>query len=292
MGGARKSMGRASNRKWRFRFNQLQPAFHQLTNTQKVETPNLVKLLRGVGVAVGLLGGVAMQFLPDYFTSFVVFVYAALVIWGVDLFYEFYLSGRKWRVFTGVALVIVTVGFTFLFVRIDAPFTAFARISADPHLPGTVIGDIRWIPQFTDLRVDIYNSTPYDYQDLDIVIRPDKPVAKVGQVRGCPNIQFLDREWMDGGYRIASRKGFRMRCERLLSDMTMEIVLAVVSLPSESEKIEDSWGIGNEPSSGMEKIYGSPPSPSVVHIEGQYTVLQRRRTAKGDLRVISLPTQK
>lgn len=67
----------------------------------------------------------------------------------------------------------------------------FAAITSDVEYPvGTNIGAISWISRFRDLRILIINEAGSDYSDIDLILRPDVPVASIGQVSNLPDVTF------------------------------------------------------------------------------------------------------
>lgn len=64
----------------------------------------------------------------------------------------------------------------------EFPINLFAIANDGNYPSGTNIGGIDWSDRFVDLRVVITNETASDYRDLDLTLKPDRPVAEIGQL--------------------------------------------------------------------------------------------------------------
>lgn len=108
---------------------------------------------------------------------------------------------------------------------------------------GTTLGGIPWSLRFVELRVNIQNPSAFDYEDVDLKLRPDEPVAGIGQITGLPDVFFtadadttMRQELVEGatGRRlvnplvlIASDGGYRIRCKLLPPQSRLEILFAI-----------------------------------------------------------------
>jgi hypothetical protein len=74
----------------------------------------------------------------------------------------------------------------------QAPLKIKALSNDAEYPPGTKIAGIEWRQKFSELRITIANLTNYDYQDIDLVMRPDEPVVAIGQDSHLLNVYFDD----------------------------------------------------------------------------------------------------
>lgn len=126
------------------------------------------------------------------------------------------------------------------------PINLFAIANDGNYPSGTRIGGIDWSDRFVDLRVVITNETDLDYRDLDLTLKPDKPVAEIGQLSNLPGVSFspvadptYSVVYIEGAtgkqttiplVLIDSDSGYRMRCGLLPRKGKLEIVLAVAEI--------------------------------------------------------------
>ncbi len=154
-----------------------------------------------------------------------------------------------WKMWTR-ALMLAVVGFVYWGIGIwispsreTAKLELVATVNDAEYPAGTTIGGIGWSKRFTDLRISVDNPTPSDYQNVDLTLIPDEPVAAVGQVTNVPDVVFtvateltMQQELVEAktGKRlvnplvlIASNGGYRVRCKALPRKTRLEIVMAI-----------------------------------------------------------------
>lgn len=142
----------------------------------------------------------------------------------------------------------------------------FVIINDSEYPSGTNLGNIPWSPRFSDLRVIIPNESDSDYRDIDLVLRPDAPVAAIGQITNLPDVTFspvaepsFTQQLVIGatGQRItnplvlvASDSGYRMRCGLLPHKRKLEIILAVAEIvdfpkPGSKRTVKPDFGMSD-----------------------------------------------
>jgi hypothetical protein len=205
-------------------------------------------------------------------------------------------------------LVIAVVGggilaiFVYLMLWIPLVTLDFiATRSSAERREGSVIGGIAWKPAFGEAHLVIVNGSDHDVQDLDVVFRPDQPIAFVGQVTNLPNVAIaphdvpsVDPQWIsENGQRramdmslLATSRGYRIRGE-VPRRSRLEIVIAAVRPNdagdgSEGNKLlridfprgESVWFAHRDHSDRI--VFGLKPVVVDVVIEGKYSVSERR----------------
>lgn len=216
------------------------------------EPPAFLVWLRGVGAGGTLLGGLGFFQDPRFFWSAVAVFYAGLLITAVDLFFEPFF--RRWsRVLrAGVCLLIAGAAFWFgqAIVAVETPLVVFAS-SHGGYLAGTEARNITWREEFSELLVTIKNETEHDFDGLDVLLKPNMPVATMSHVRGCPDhvIENGSNNLLTAAQRgnnlpldlLATDAGYRLRCSRLPARGQILLALAVaqvsVALPRDPSKI-------------------------------------------------------
>ena len=145
-----------------------------------------------------------------------------------------------------------------------------------------------------------------DYENLDLILRPDEPVAGIGQLTYLPEVSFenpaglsLHQELIETAKRyatpplsiIATNNGYRMRCARLPKDRHIDVVMAIVSIASNPDPninaFDSRWvlafNFGNGRTSWLgysnrpETVFGPRPVPKSIQIDGEYTTGPRKR---------------
>lgn len=109
------------------------------------------------------------------------------------------------------------------------------------HLPNDEIAGIKWQSAYSELDINIINRSDRDCVDLDICLKPDLLVAKIGcrehsgnaEVSFEPAIALRVNDPRVGDARgmqlLATDVGYQMRCSRLPPKGHLIIVLALVT---------------------------------------------------------------
>jgi hypothetical protein len=201
------------------------------------------------------------------------------------------------------------------------PHRCVSAMSVPGEYPnGTVIAGIQWRSEFTELDVQI-GGAQRTYNDLNLVIQPDFPIAKMAQTSNISGVSFEDKlsvtahemliEGATGNQRanplvlVATDEGYRVRCEKLPAGAMLKIVMAIVDVkwnPSPPQERPD-FGIFDmnyllrfKMSDGGTYWYGHPegeiytprPSPQHIKVFGDYVASQRRRTFFAQIEPVTL----
>jgi hypothetical protein len=209
------------------------------------------------------------------------------------------------------AVVYLVVAFTIGVVSVAAPLEIYARgNSADyPNIP---IGDIPWQSTYYPLRLMLANNSSHDYNDLDLIIKPDKPITKIAQITGFCRLHFEDavpltqemvvRSAASGQVSalstilIATDGGYRVRCNTMPAKSAIEIIVAVVTPDDKPLKKPTTWiedvirqpamedGVSlvnhwftdsRNPNLATGEVFSPKPLPSFVWVYGTYKCLNR-----------------
>ena len=191
-----------------------------------------------------------------------------------------------------------------------APLEVAAYVPPGGHANAASIDGISWDSHFTDLRIAMSNSTPIDYQDLDVLLKPDKWTHKAAVLSGAgcnlsevggtvltmakipiktsTQTRFTAMRVGDGFETsdnvgneyvvMASESGYRLRCAAFPSMSTIKVVFALVApqpsiLPHMTGR-PGGFGFEAEAFSGVTdwvEMLNTKPSPGKITVSGKYT---------------------
>lgn len=267
---------------------------------------------RGVG-ASSLLLGIGCALFTDWFWIAVILGYLGLAVVLIDVLMDAELRQHGWPWFGAVGFVIaIAVIFSLAFVFVSAPLvTNSVQINAEQPV-GEGPGGLTWRPEFTEVDVFIENPTDIVYEDLNLVIRPDTPVAAIGQLSHFDGVSFEDKDGVAmrlADYNPASRRavvihqdllatdaGYRVRCVRLPKG-TLRIVIALAEIkwgahprlsydPATEARIDPNFVMKMRGEDFSSYWYGNragdvynerPTSSGWVRIDGDYIARHRKR---------------
>jgi hypothetical protein len=273
----------------------------------------VVKWLRAAGVAAQLLGWGGLM-LADWFWVGAIFIYLGFLLLAVDVAFEPGFRGKwkqKWVIW--ISILIAAIVFTWGVVWVDGPLPIFAMATDGEYPSGTEIAGIKWIPEFTELNIDIENPKDRAYEDLNLLIRPNEAVAAIAQTSGISDVSFEDKNNLsfhvldsnlDTGNStavpfelLATDAGYKVRCGRLGPHTHLKIVMAIADIKWDpSPKTPDipidqivrdsreiikyrfddfsSYWFGHKEGD----LYARRPSVKWMKVDGTYVLSHRRRT--------------
>jgi len=194
-----------------------------------------------------------------------------------------------------------------------SPLVVIATTTTAERDTGAVVGGIYWLANFTEIRLRLDNPSRFDYRDLDLIIIPDKPIVKVGHIRGiAPSISLHDEpsvtpEWLDQstGKRkamslevVASELGYRLRCDVLPRKSHSEVIMVAVNVVDKPTGIEADRLLCVRLTSGRAiwfgdkahsvAVFGEKPIVKSLSLSGQYSARNREQRVSSTLKVIDL----
>ncbi|MFA5786969.1 MAG: hypothetical protein WDA71_08340 [Actinomycetota bacterium] len=264
--------------------------------------PTILPLLRSAAGPAFFMGGFGM-ISSNYWVG-VALVYIGIFICFVECCLEPWMLRRShwyWLIVMSVLISITTI-FTISIPLSLAPIKVVASTDSAVYPEGMEIAGIKWIPEYTKLRVGLINTTrDTDYKDIDFTIEPDKPIAKIGQLSSVPGVSFLGdigKDTVDIGGRLVTHaeliikfsdnsvrnipvnqllaRSYRVRCESIPRGSSLELVLAIAEpkisgFLGKSRIVEYDLGFG-----GRQNIY-KRAIPTKLRINGTYTASYRQR---------------
>jgi hypothetical protein len=181
-----------------------------------------------------------------------------------------------------------------------------------------VINGIQWQPDYTELDVVINNPSESNYDDLNILIRPDFPVAQIAQMSNLSDVSFEDKMGVTARVTqeeaplfpprapfgpaspyvlLATNAGYKVHCGRIPPTSSLRLVLALVDI---KQSIPYKPGMVLPPPTQMEFAaelsypsgesywfalpgthqYAPRPIPKTLTVDGGYVLESKRRLVK------------
>jgi len=107
----------------------------------------------------------------EWFALAVAIIYVSFLVLLIDVWFESELT-NKWRIGIAVVIVALIAAFSWRIVFVPAPLPMVAIITDAGYPPGTDINGIIWKPGFTELRLNILNTSDRNYQNISLSIQP------------------------------------------------------------------------------------------------------------------------
>ncbi|MGE0469456.1 MAG: hypothetical protein AB7L09_10480 [Nitrospira sp.] len=267
---------------------------------------------RKIGFASIVLGGAGMITGPEYFWFAVALVNVGLLLVFVDVVAEKWKStALRWALI--VMVLTSVVGFNWFWVFVDLPMPVSVMVVNGEYSEGTSIAGIPWQPKFTELQVEVVNSSKRNYEDLNIVFKPNLPVAAISQLTTYQGVVFEDRygvtmravevhgaeQKASSQVLVATDAGYRMRCDKLPAGGGIRVVMAIADVKydpapaSPGEPLFKKEGLirikmkdGSTYWYGQKGIDHYTPRirPTGLEVTGDYVAGQRRREVFADLK--------
>jgi len=193
---------------------------------------------------------------PQFFWLSVALVYGGLFLLGLDFYFEPDFSRRfKW---VGEILLLSAIAFFSLkFVFVSAPINVLYVFSDQEYVIGATINGIAWRPTFSELDVIVNNPTDDNYDDINILVRPDYPVATIRQLSNLGDVSFEDYFGVTNTLMIqeigkpavpmvflATNAGYKVHCGRIPPKSSLRLVMALVNF--KPAVIKNTFPVMNE----------------------------------------------
>jgi hypothetical protein len=181
---------------------------------------------------------------PIFWLVSIVIIYCGLLILTLDLWVEPKFDGRtKTRIgiSLGIGLIAALVSYYAIFMTFS--LGALATLNP-PYRYDTVVGGITFRPEFLEIDLHLQNSTDYQYNDLNLLIKSDAPIAQIAQLTNVPGVSFsvyhdaevkigINSKGISSSIPIsllATNAGYIFRCEKLPPHSTITIVMAIAEM--------------------------------------------------------------
>ena len=291
---------------------------------RKVEddhTPGMLDYLRTLAGPAFVIGG--WQLIPTSYIAGALIVYLGFVVCLVEVIWEPVLLRRPCQLQVAlVAIVFVAIAvFTISIVIVDAPL-CFSTMATDiKYGEHEAPGGIEWIPAFSELDLFIANNTDNDYENINLLVRPDVPIAKIAQISSLPDVTFADRQGLIARATIeevnkqapihlefiATDVGYKIHCGKLPEHFSLNIIMA---LAAPQKTVPPQQGFNVPPGASLANftvvtlvknddgefkywygspqnliIYGPPPKCTSISIRGSYIAKYHTKTVDQVIRV-------
>jgi hypothetical protein len=257
----------------------------------------IIALLIGAGFSVLSMGP------PRYRIAEACFSIAGLILWAKFAYWAVTSnSSLRERIFVsfvifGISGALLIWGLSWIDGMISEPgaMSIMAAPRTTDYPVGTRIAGILWNRKYSELRVRIGNYTSSDFDNMDILLQPDGPVAGIGQITDIPNASFLINttisiapELVDSssGQRRAVRvvvlafnRGYRVLCPKLPRQSYMEILIAI-AWPTGKKGIAVTMSDGStywartdvDDAKSLDDYFGEKQIAKSIQVEGSYEV--------------------
>jgi hypothetical protein len=309
--------------------------------TCKLNLPaKISEKLIGIEIGTFIVGGATLIQLDEYAAAILLWI-AACFIWASKAATWKGMESRprlSMAIRAGHLLGVLTVcvgAFAWTDIkRGDKDWTAFQQLwgnkkpnfvalsTTTEYAPGTVINDIPWLSFYTELDLIMSNPTDGSYDGIDILVRPDFPVARITQLGNLPNVSFEDYFGVtqraavkELGTKVATPivflatdAGYRVHCERIPPKQSLRIMMAIVDfkksaplkpgqpIPWQGDITAVDFGTEETftAKDGTKGTYwfGSPynigtyiphPNPARIIITGHYSAKSKQREVKEEI---------
>lgn len=287
---------------------------------QSRASPEPLTFLRALVGPTLFIGG--WQLMSASFIAGVCIAYAGFLICLAEIIWEPSLLRRSsmLQVLLIGALLFFVDLFTITVVLTPAPVVFNSLWTESTHvLPET--GGIEWKPFFAELETTFTNPrTDSTYDDLNVLLRPDRLVASVSQLSNLPEVSFEDRygvsmhAWVEDLSKtdsnvtnqefVGTDAGYKVHCAHIPPNASLRIVMAIVELkkpvpnpqvlpPVSSEGIFTAVNFTDKDGSksvywfGRKSYIGmfvlQPAKPTKITVSGSYMGGHRLRKIEKDV---------
>jgi hypothetical protein len=285
---------------------------------RKVKLHPALVWCRSIGLFSVLAGALGM--IQQFFWFSVASVCIGLLLLSVDLYFEPELP-RGYKIVGGIIVAACLIWFNLSFVIVSAPLTFNSLASNSDYALGGGPGGIAWRSVFVELDFMATNPTDSNYDNIDMVVRPDYPVAAIAQLSNLSDVSFEDYYGVTNRVTVqdlstqvgvplvflATDAGYKIHCGRIPPKSSLRLVMAVVdtkkSAPTDPQKpiilprevspddfiLEQSFDTKGDKATywfGSAKnlsIYAPGAKPKKIIVSGSYTAINRRRNVKQEI---------
>ncbi|MCU1303881.1 MAG: hypothetical protein JWQ87_4165 [Candidatus Sulfotelmatobacter sp.] len=278
----------------------------------------LLSLFRAFIGPAFVVGGWSL--IPTSFITGVIVVYLGLVLSLAECVLEAELLRKPYQLqlcLIGV-VVFVFVAFTIGVVSVSAPLRLGAFTNDLDYLASAAPtpGNIQWSPIYTELDLYVINATDNNYDDVELWVKPNEPVAAIAQSGTLADVSFENWWGYSGWITIdnvgipwvlyATDAGYKVHCRRIPRHSSLQIVMAIAhfnkahpktdktgtafTIPPEEGLFDTVLNSSNgEPSNywyGLAKNltkFGSKARATNVSITGSFTAVSRQRSVNREI---------
>jgi hypothetical protein len=197
----------------------------------------------------------------------------------------------------------------------------FARTSPARYAPSTVADGIKWEHAFVRIDLTITNDSPFELQDIDLVLQTDEPAVGIAQSTAVPGVIFseateattnVEAVAPDGSRHaiplslLGTTGGYRLHCPKLPRDRAINVVIALARIrvleaghgpamsPADKRAaLRLHYGTAKRPYSlwfghpdpDRQWVFLPGSTPATVEVEGRFLVADREKRVKESISV-------
>jgi hypothetical protein len=179
--------------------------------------------------------------------------------------------------------------------------------SAGAYRPGSKIAGITWRKSFSEVRVILFNPSLTDFDSLDILLRPNEPVAEVMQLSTIPDVSWglntvisllppsiVDPRTGETVRTIQAKAfafdgGYRVRSKTLPRRSNLEIVMAVAIPSGKGLRLDLKGGyhywamLDIDHLKDLDEYFGAKRTATSMYYEGEYSIYGSRQRLTGTI---------
>lgn len=269
---------------------------------------------RGVGVGAVLVGAMGLTTVIPFWWA-IGLVYVGFMILIADVLLLESELPKKWKFALVVALLVLGVLFSNGVVFSSAPLDISAMATDADYPVGTPLPGIQWRSPFSELKLVITNPSGSSYENVSIFVKPNKPIASIGQTSDLAGVSFMcghdPSVYVDdidpSGHKtaiplvlVATDAGYYVRLDKLPSGRPLELVLAIAGMkePKRLGKFDNDYMVRTSFQNAREKepvfcwwghrshsddIYTPREVTTMVTVRVTYTAKLKPRTISQDI---------
>ena len=280
---------------------------------------SIARVVIGPGLIIAGVGVI-----PGSYALGVFILYVGFVVALSESVYEPMILQLDYRIQVGLIGIIlffcVVLSTSFVFAYAPINFSSLLLPDTD-YSPGMGPGNIAWHSFYTELDLMVANPSEENYDNIDILVRPDYPVAAIGQLSNLSDVSFEDEfgvrneiTMLNGSTHvnlgnlalIATNAGYKVHCAHIPPNSSLKIVMAVVDLkyshpnqhklsPLTPADVTFEQSFTNAEGT-FTYWFGTPANPDLyltgtrpkkIAVSGSYTTSNRRRKLRREVDVFS-----
>jgi hypothetical protein len=215
--------------------------------SQERRSSDLLTMCRAASGPAFVIGGWSL--IPTSYEWGVGIVYLGFALCLAESIWEPELLDRAYQIQIVVVSIVICLlaVFTVRVVLIRAPIRFHTLTTdIDYSTPGvTAPAGIAWRPFFSELDLSITNPNGDNYSDVDVLVRPDLPIAAIAQLSDLPNVSFENAYGLNARVTLEEKQtnklmmsmdllatdaGYKIHCGVIPPNSSLTLVMAIVDV--------------------------------------------------------------
>ena len=161
---------------------------------------------------------------------------------GIEIYVEPALRRLPIRLIGWTGVIAFGAWYSIVIVFVSAPLKISTLTVGLDYPAGNGPAGISWHPYYTELTVIFTNPTRDDYDDINLFVKPDFPVAVIAQASQLSGFSYEDkfgttaRFWIEDLTNhkkqsmelLATNAGYKIHCDRIPPNASLKVTMALV----------------------------------------------------------------